>query len=154
MRNLTMFRRVEISEHKNDQKKIKNFVLKILSEFGFKYNPKYDQDLEDIVSHYKHPHNFWILLKDQKKIVGTIAITKIKSKVAELKRFYVDKAYRGRGLGKTLFEKAIEFCQKNNFQIIVLESTSNMVQAIRFYKKHGFTIWKKDKGHTWFKKTL
>lgn len=151
---LAMFKIVEISEYKNDQKRIKKFVLETLSEFGFKHNPQYDRDLEDITSYYQHPHNFWILLENQKKIIGTIAVVKIKPKVAELKRFYVDKAYRSRGLGKTLFEKAINFCQKNHLQTIILESTPNMIQAIKFYTKHGFTTLRQEKGHVYFKKTL
>ncbi|MBI3380062.1 GNAT family N-acetyltransferase [Candidatus Gottesmanbacteria bacterium] len=65
--------------------------------------------------------------------------------MAELKRFYIDKNYRGKGYGSQLVDKAIEFCRNNKFHKIILDTWSNFSIASKMYKKRGFKLIKEDK---------
>lgn len=141
-----MFKIVEVGKIKNENgKRIKSFVLSILSEFGFPLSPKFDYDLDDFKSFYQKPdNNFWVLIKNQ-EILGTIGIVKKNKKTAQLKRFYLRKGWRGKGWGRKLFGKAIRFCKRRGYQVLFANTTQRNKEAIRFFKKAGFKL-KKQKG--------
>lgn len=115
---------------------IKNFIDKILKElFEKKVNHKqYMQDLDNIKENYLVLY----LALDNKKIIGTVALKRINSNCVKLKRMYVNKNYRGRGLAQELYKKAEDFAIKNKFKTIKLSTTTQMKGAQKFYAKNGF----------------
>ena len=56
----------------------------------------------------------------------------------EIERIYVLNEYQGRGVGKTLFDTALEFANTHNCQHIWLGVWEHNDKALRFYEKHGF----------------
>ena len=48
--------------------------------------------------------------------------------------------YRGMGLGTMLLDKAKQVARRNRCRVIVLETQSNNVGAIEFYRKQGFEL--------------
>lgn len=78
------------------------------------------------------------------KINFNLAQTEIKDKNAlEIERIYVLNAFHGKGVGKELFNKAIENAKNNNLHSIWLGVWEHNSKAITFYKKNGFTIFDK-----------
>ncbi len=88
----------------SDQKTVKQLVLTELKEFGFSYNPEYDFDLDDPSIYEKNGGMFYVLKIDE-KVIGTVAIINKGNHIAELKRWYVDKNYQGKGYGAQLLNK-------------------------------------------------
>lgn len=106
----------------NDQLDVKKFVLGVLKEFDFDYNPKLDYDLEDPQKYYPDTGGVFYVIKNGGKIIGTIGIKNKSKGVAELKRFYIDKNHRGKGYGSQLVNKAIDFCRQKKFKKIILDT--------------------------------
>jgi len=50
------------------------------------------------------------------------------------------KAYRGKGLGKQLLEKAIEHAKQNGIEKVELDVFETNTRAIALYEKMGFTM--------------
>ncbi|QED46682.1 GNAT family N-acetyltransferase [Cytobacillus dafuensis] len=67
--------------------------------------------------------------------------------IGRLRRFYVAKKYRRKGLGKLLLNRIIYDAEKH-FQVIVLRT--NTEQADKFYTSLGFTKKEKFSGSTHF----
>lgn len=86
------------------------------------------------------------MIKDKGKIIGTIAIKNKGNGIAGLKRFYVDKNYRGKGYGSKLADKAINFCRKKKFKKIILDTWSNLDRAMKLYERRGFKITGENRG--------
>jgi GNAT superfamily N-acetyltransferase len=129
---------IDISRYTpNLQPEIKTFVLNILSEFGFNFDQKLDFDLDDPQKYYPDTGGVFYVACDNNKIVGTIAI-KIKNGIPVLKRFYVDKKCRGKGIGSSLFDKAILFCKDKKYKKITLDTNNKFCNAFEMYKKKGF----------------
>lgn len=125
----------------NYKKQIKKFVLSVLDEFGFTYDQNLDQDLEKPQEIYnEHLDGTMLLALEEEKVIGTIALHKIKDSIVELKRFYVEKKYRGQGVGRLLFSKAIHFAKKKKYKTIITDTTPNMERAVAFYKASGFRM--------------
>lgn len=72
------------------------------------------------------------------KIVGTMALKKIDDAVARLKRMYVSREYRRRGIGQKMLDLIIKFAKQNGYKKILLHTYPIMENARRFYKRNGF----------------
>lgn len=64
-----------------------------------------------------------------------------------IKTLYVDdlcvnKAFRGKGIGKKLYEYVIEFARNNGFYNVTLNVWADNVSAVSFYKKLGMNVQK------------
>ncbi|MFQ5822420.1 MAG: GNAT family N-acetyltransferase [Candidatus Heimdallarchaeota archaeon] len=69
-------------------------------------------------------------------IVGLIDI-KVRDKIGDIENLVVLPKYRGKGIGKALLEKAIEFL-KDEVEKIRVETPIQSKNAIKFYFKNGF----------------
>ncbi|KAK4128240.1 acyl-CoA N-acyltransferase [Parathielavia appendiculata] len=82
------------------------------------------------------------------RIVGAVYIDGECSKmdgVARLRFFIVDESTRGLGVGKKLFETAMEFVRETNFHECQLSTLSDLTVARRLYEAAGF----KEAGENW-----
>jgi ribosomal protein S18 acetylase RimI-like enzyme len=62
------------------------------------------------------------------------------------------------GIGSSLLDYLENLAKSRNFRKICLETDSAAEWAMNFYKKHGFSIFKRDKNpwgyHVWLEKPL
>ena len=112
---------------KKDEKKVKELISNILKEI-FRSNPcKVELD-----------YDIFYVAEEKENIIGTIALKKVHSYQGRLKRMYVNKKHRRRGLAKKLYNKIMSYCKNNNIKTIYLTTYSQMRGAQRFYQKQGF----------------
>lgn len=137
----------------SDQKAAQSVVLRGYKDFGFKYTPQYDFDLNDPKKHYIKSGGMFYVLEIDGKIVGTIAVIK-KDNTAELKRWYVDKDFQGKGYGSKLLDKAILFCIENGINKIEFETSKKFTKAHLLYKKRGFKTVREDDRSFYMEKEL
>lgn len=118
--------------------KVRGLVLDVISgEYRLEFEEKYLRDLHDINKYYfKEGGGFWIAV-ERNELVGTIALENNKGKYC-IKRFYVRKNYRRRGIGKDLLNLLIQFAQDNSINEIFVSTVIEMDIAAKFYKKMGF----------------
>jgi putative acetyltransferase len=57
---------------------------------------------------------------------------------AELVKFYLSPASRGKGLGRTLMERSFEAAKELGYRQLYLESFPQLATAVGMYKKAGF----------------
>lgn len=136
-----------------DQKAARSVVLRGYEVFGFRYISQYDFDLDDLKKYYIESGGIFYVLEIDRRIVGTIAVIK-KENTAELKRWYVDKDFQGKGYGSKLLDKAILFCKENGINKIEFETNKKFVKAHLLYKKRGFKIVREDDRSFYMEKEL
>lgn len=102
-------------------------------------------DPEKVLKEITNPDSEFYLAESDKKVIGYLKINfdKAQSDVndpnsLEIERIYVYKEFHGKGIGKILFDKALEIATINNFKYIWLGVWEYNHRAISFYKKHGF----------------
>lgn len=137
-----------------DQKAAKQVVLNGFKDFGFEYHEEYDSDLNDPKKFYIDTGGMFFVLKVGDKLIGTVAIIKKTSKIAELKRLYVEKAYQGKGFGSKLLDTATAYCKKNGFTKLEFETNKKFIKAHELYKKRGFVTVKEDDRSYYMEKDL
>ena len=72
------------------------------------------------------------------QMVGCFAFIKVADKTFELGKMAVDPNYQGLKIGQHLMSFGIEFAKKNNWQRIILYSSTKLETALYIYKKFGF----------------
>lgn len=131
-----MYKIIEYDDKYN--KKINDFVISIyVEEHGFEEHRSIVQNHDNSV-YIKSGGGFWIALNEKNDIIGTIALHKQNNKNIEMKRLYVRKEYRGKGVSKALYNKIIQYCIINKFERIFLGTHEKLEQAIQFYLRRGF----------------
>ncbi len=116
-------------------KAINDFIISIyVEEFGFEEHRE-EIEKHDNEIYKKSDGELWIALNEKNEIVGTIALLKHSDDNVELKKFYVRKDYRGQGVSKALYEKAMNMCKESGFKRIFLGTYERLETAIQFYIK-------------------
>lgn len=82
---------------------------------------------------------FWIA-ESHGEIVGSIAVVRRTEDRAQLRYFLVRPDHRGIGLGKKLFELALNFCRDRRYKSVYLETTDDQTTAIAMYTAAGFAL--------------
>lgn len=124
---------------KQDQKEAYEFCKSTYEEM--KWDKKYMWGLDDLGKTFGGSREVFFLAKENGKIIGCVGIKELNRKEALMKRFYVDKDYRGKGLAQQLFKEISDFVKKNNYQAVVLDTYHNNFRAQRFYEKLGFYVY-------------
>lgn len=66
-------------------------------------------------------------------------ITTINSEnIGEIESLFLEKNYRGIGIGDKLMEKALSWLRKNNINKKIIGVIAGNEGALKFYEKHGF----------------
>jgi len=112
-----------------------------------------DSDLMDIKNHYNKDDGgcFWIVeWEDNSKIIGTVAIRKVKEislgdtnndnpvNICELKRMFLSKQFRGKGIGQQMLDTALDYAKKAGYSKIFLYSSKDLKASRHLYLKNGF----------------
>ena len=124
------------------QKKLIEFIGKMYLEIDDRICLNgYDNDLLDISKYYfERKGQFWLVINDTGEIMGSIACRRYTddNSVLEMKRLYLDKYLRGKGVSDELFQIVCNWANQNNFKSIVLWSDVRYTTGHRFFNKLGF----------------
>lgn len=89
-------------------------------------------------STYGPPTGRCLLLRIGPSCVGCVGLRDSGSDGLELKRLYVQPAYRGRGWGRRLVEVAVSMAQEMGSPAVKLHTLPAMVAARHLYRSMGF----------------
>ena len=133
------------------KEEVREVVLGVLAEHGFEPNRLKDADLNDINGYYFGSGGSFFVGTVDGKVVGTAGVRKLDENRCEIRRIYLNKAFRSKGNGKRLFRTALDFAEKH-CSIAVLKTDPTLKKAINMYLKHGFTFKKEETGYLYFEK--
>lgn len=101
---------------------------------------------DPLLDYISLPHSYrlvdgiFLVVVDEGKVIGSGALRRYRGKIAEIKRLWLLKPYRGRGLGKLLMQRLIDFAVNQGFERIWLELGTPDLQpeAVKLYTNLGF----------------
>jgi len=97
-------------------------------------------DPEDYTTFIDHPQKVIFFADADGKPAGQIKLIPWWNKFAYVEELIVDTEFRGKGVGRALMNRAIEWAKGRNFPGLTLETQDNNVPACRFYEKCGFVL--------------
>ena len=123
-----------------DCPKIAELVFTVLREYYLEPDPEAtDADLKDIEkSYFERGGVFYVLEDEGGAIIGAYGLYPVSQSECELRKMYLYRSFRGKGLGKVLLEDALANARRMGFGRVMLETASVLVEAIGLYKSYGF----------------
>ena len=91
---------------------------------------------------------------DAGQVVGAIAIVAAEGGDAQLRWFYLEPEYRGRGLGRRLMSVALDYCRQRRFERVFLWTFRGLDAACHLYGVYGFTPGETQENNTWREKLV
>ncbi|GAB4287540.1 MAG: GNAT family N-acetyltransferase [Ignavibacteriaceae bacterium] len=82
---------------------------------------------------------FILIYSDNKTAVACGALKHLEDKKAEIKRLYVKKEHRGKGLSKIILNELEKLARKLKYEKLVLETGNLQPEALSLYKNSGYT---------------
>ncbi len=132
---------------RDDRVPVQGLVAAVLeAEFGI---PRLREDLEHIRENYG-PSGTFLVVEAHKAIVGTGGTRVLPAAaplpeeveagaaVGLLKRLYVTREWRGRGLGMALLEALEAHCRRVGCKGLFIDTAPQMEGGRRFYQRRGF----------------
>ncbi|MDA9556660.1 GNAT family N-acetyltransferase [Vibrio sp.] len=135
----------------------------IVKQHGLLYSKEYGYDftfeayvaepLAQFAKRNNERERIWLArLNDE--LVGTICICENSSSEAQLRWFSVDPKMRGKGLGKTLIEQALDFSMTSGYSRIILWTVAGLAASKSLYIKNGFQLIHEEHCELWGQKQL
>jgi GNAT superfamily N-acetyltransferase len=89
----------------------------------------------------KTPGNhFWVAELPSGEVIAMIGVQHHDEGVALIRRLRVAEIYKGRGIGRTLLETALGYCQENGYLKITLDTYITPEYAIALFAKYHFRL--------------
>jgi carbonic anhydrase len=97
-----------------------------------------DEEIATLPGIYSPPAGRLLLASYNAQPAGCVALKPHHTATGELKRLYVDPAFRDLGIGRELVATLLDEARKAGYQNMVLDSHISMKAAHRIYHEHGF----------------
>jgi putative acetyltransferase len=100
-----------------------------------------DSIIDRLFEEYNKPRAIYYVLEINGIVMGGSGIQLLKKgdrETAELQKMYLKKEARGKGYGRALLEKCIEFAKEEDYKRCYLESLPELKDALRMYEHAGF----------------
>ncbi len=98
----------------------------------------FKQELATIDKQYTSPTGGLLLAYGGNYPIACVGIRKLDEQTAELKRMYVKREFRDRGIGVQLLLRSIALAQQLAYKKIRLDTLANMHKAQKLYLAAGF----------------
>ena len=108
--------------------------------------------LQDVFSEAKR-NAFWVVEIDG-QIVGMFGIESRSDDSTELRRMYLDRSYRGRGIAQLMLQCAEAHARDLGFSKLILSTAEVQEAAIAFYRKSGYQFVRTELADTMSTKTV
>ena len=119
--------------------------------FGLYFEAKVASELSEFLSRYDEKHDGIWLAEESGRVQGSIVIDGIhaKERGAHLRWFMMSDAFRGKGAGRRLVNKALNFCREKGFKTVFLWTFEGLDSAKRLYEDAGFKLIEQKRGVQW-----
>ena len=135
-----IYRKIESADNKILATIIRNIFIEM--DIPTKGTVFTDPTTDDLYTLFDIPNATLWVAQDGENILGCCGIYSTDALpvgCAELVKFYLAPAARGKKIGKALFEKSLEIAIDFGYSSIYIESFPQFIDAIKMYKKFGFT---------------
>ena len=125
---------------RTDSATVQAMVFEVLREYELAPEPAdTDADLDDLEHFYQK--GWFAVLEWEGQIVGSVGLLPESLEnhgVLELRKMYLRQAYRGRGWGRLLLERALHAALARGARKITLGTAAALVEAVALYEQFGF----------------
>ena len=92
-----------------------------------------------------NPNNLYLIAENENEGVGFISFHTQNllhhcGRVGEIQEFFINENHRGKGIGKQLVEKILQYAEENKLKSIEVTTNKRRVENVMIYENLGFTL--------------
>lgn len=130
-----------------------SLVRTTLAEFGLNKpgTVYYDSSTDHLYELFRKERSVYYVAEQQGEVIGGAGIYPsdgLPDGMCELVKMYLKPAARGKGLGRTLIQRCLDFAAAAGYTQVYLETMPELQQATSVYQKFGFHYLDKQLGNT------
>jgi putative acetyltransferase len=99
----------------------------------------FEQEMAQMGSTYSLPNGLFWVVQEVERLVGCVGFKHLDATTAEVKRLYVQPAFRGHKLGEQLMQVLTDTTRQLGYQRLVLDTVPQTAFAQTLYQRMGFT---------------
>lgn len=130
-----------------DVEKVKQFCLGIFEELN--WDKSFVYGFENLKEFFNGNREVFLVAKLKQKIVACGGVKELSKTNGLIKRFYVAKEFRGKGLAELMLEKIKKFAKREGYKTLVLDIFKNNIRAKKFFQKQGLIVFKPGPRENW-----
>lgn len=115
------------------------FCIGIFEELG--WDKRFIYGLKNLKEFFRGSKEVFFIAKKGKEIIASGGIKRLSKTKGLIKRFYVAKKFRGKGLAELMLKKIKEFAKREGYKTLVLDIFQNNIRAKKFFQKQGFVVF-------------
>ena len=110
------------------------YFAEIGERFGFEPGDAWEQDAEAMAP----PEGFFVVASSDGEPVACGGVQRLDDGAAEIKRMWVDRGWRGAGLGSRLLRHLESTARERGYAVVRLDTHSSLGEAIAMYERAGY----------------
>ncbi len=139
MKNPVLIREIK----KEDNSYLALLIREVFDEHGAPHHGTVysDPTTDNLNALFSKSRSAIFVAEKDNRICGCCAIYPtegLDNDTAELAKFYLYPAYRGKGIGRALMEKCFEAAKSLGYKRLYIESMPQFAKAVKMYEKQGF----------------
>lgn len=110
-----------------------------------------DPETRKMFESYQNDNDVYYVIESNGEVLGgggVKPLTGFENEICEIQKMYFSPKVRGKGYGKTLFEKCIKTSKTMGYKKCYIESASQLKAAIHIYESFGFKHLEAELGNT------
>jgi putative acetyltransferase len=111
-------------------------------------------EIDRIAEYYGERQGAFFVVYDGEKLAGVFGLERLGTEAAELRRMYVDGAYRRRGLARMMLSYAEQTCREAGTRLLTLSTSELQQAALAFYRASGYRLVSEETGAAQSNKTV
>lgn len=121
--------------------------------FDISFETQVGKELSEFLINFEEQRDYLWVCKYNDNFVGSIVIDGhlASTEGGRLRWFLVDPEFQGMGIGKTLIQKAIDFCKRAGFRKVFLWTFEGLDAARLLYEREGFRRTEEHEIYQWGK---
>ena len=137
----------------SDNQALAVIIRNALAEFGANKpgTVYYDATTDALYELFQKQGSIYFVASENNQLIGGAGIypsPRLPPDTCELVKMYLAPAARGKGIGKMLIEKALQFARETGYRNVYIETMPELRKAMTVYEKFGFRYLDGPMGNT------
>jgi putative acetyltransferase len=111
-------------------------------------------EIDRLADYYAERQGAFLVVYDGDTLAGVFGLEQLGAASAELRRMYVDVAYRRQGLARLMLEHAEQACRDAGTRVLTLSTSELQQAALALYRASGFRLVREETGAAQSNKTV
>jgi GNAT superfamily N-acetyltransferase len=112
------------------------------------------EEIDRIEEYYTAKQGAFFVAYEGDALAGMFGLEGLGTASAELRRMYVERAYRGSGLARRMLAHAEATCRKAGTPVLTLSTSELQGTALAFYRKSGYRLVREETASAQTNKTV